>query len=388
MIAAIMRLSFLAIASSFLGAVTAAPWLPPFSTFSNVTIFVPPPNYTDPQVLYARTVELEGGVLLATWENYSPEPPLVYFPIFKSTDGGETWKEIAKVTDQVNNWGLRYQPMLYELPAPVGRYQAGTVLLAGNSIPTDLNYTQIDVYASEDKGYTWHFVSRVASGGAAIPDNGIPAIWEPFLMYYEGKIVCYYSDQRDPLHGQKLVHQVSDNLLQWGPVVDDVAYATYTDRPGMTTVTHLPNGNYMMTYECGGCPTVTGTAYEFPVYYRINANPLLFNSSIGYPLVTDTGIQPTSSPYITWSPVGGADGTIIVSCGTLTEIFVNQELGAVDAWKSVNTPEGVSYSRSLRVFKEIPDHLLIAGAGHLPPATTNRVTVSVIDLLKSLESAT
>jgi hypothetical protein len=190
-----MRLRFVAIASCFLEAVIAAPRLPPFSTFSNVTIFVPPANYTDPQTLYARTVELEAGVLLATWENYSPEPPLVYFPIFQSTNGGETWKEISKVMDQVNNWGLRYQPMLYELPAPVGRYAAGTVLLAGNSIPTDLNYTQIDVYASEDKGYTWHFVSRVASGGAAIPDNGIPAIWEPFLMYYEGKIVVYYSDQ-------------------------------------------------------------------------------------------------------------------------------------------------------------------------------------------------
>ena len=383
-----MHLKFLGAATFLTGAVSAAPGLFPFSTFSNVTIFTPPSNYTDPQTLYARTVELEGGVLLATWENYSPEPPLVYFPIFKSVDGGETWHEISKVKDQVNNWGLRYQPMLYELPAPVGRYAAGTVLLAGNSIPTDLNYTQIDVYASEDKGYTWHFVSRVASGGAAIPDNGIPAIWEPFLMYYEGKIICYYSDQRDPMYGQKLVHQVSSDLLHWTAPVDDVAYSPYTDRPGMTTVTRLPNGKYMMTYECGGCPTVTGTAYSFPVYYRINSNPLDFNSSTGYPLVTDTGIQPTSSPYITWSPVGGPNGTILVSCGTLTPIFVNQKLGAVDAWKSVETPEGVSYSRSLRVFKDIPNHLLIAGAGHLPPATDNRVTVSVIDIEKGLLSAT
>jgi hypothetical protein len=383
-----MRVTFLSLASCLLGAVLAAPGLRPFSTFSNHTIFVPPTNYTDPQVLYARTVELEGGVLLATWENYSPEPPLVYFPIFKSTDGGETWREISKVTDQVNNWGLRYQPMLYELPARVGRYAAGTVLLAGNSIPTDLNQTQIDVYASEDKGYTWHFVSRVASGGAAIPDNGIPAIWEPFLMYYEGKIICYYSDQRDPLYGQKLVHQVSSDLLHWQPFVDDVVYGTYTDRPGMTTVTHLPNGKYMMTYECGGCPTVSGTDYLFPVYYRINSNPLDFNSSTGYPLITDTGIQPTSSPYITWSPVGGPHGTIVVSCGTLTSVFVNQELGAVDAWKSVATPEGVSYTRSLRVFEGNPNHLLIAGAGHLPPASTNRVTVSVVDLGKALAGAT
>jgi hypothetical protein len=173
-----MLLQSLSLVSFLLGAVVAAPApkLAPFSTFSNVTIFTPPANYTDPQVLYARTVELDGGVLLATWENYSPQPPLVYFPIFESLDGGESWKEISKIQDQVNGWGLRYQPFLYELPSPVGRYPAGTVLAAGNSIPADLNYTRIDIYASFDKGYTWEFVSQVAAGGAAIPNDGIPAI--------------------------------------------------------------------------------------------------------------------------------------------------------------------------------------------------------------------
>lgn len=337
-------------------------------------------------MLYARTVELDGGVLLATWENYSPEPPLVYFPIYKSVDGGETWKEISRVTDQVNNWGLRYQPFLYELPERFGRYAAGTLLLAGSSIPTDLSQTQIDVYASEDKGYTWHFVSRVASGGAAIPNNGIPAIWEPFILLYKGQIVVFYSDQRDPLYGQKLVHQVSKDLRHWGPPVDDVSYPTYTDRPGMPTITHLPNGKYMMTYEYGGGPHNSGTDYRFPVYYRISDNPLKFNSAVGYPLITTDGTQPNGSPYSTWSPIGGRNGTIIVSSGSATEIFTNQKLGATDAWKRIPTPEGVSYTRSLRVFKHIPQHLLIMGAGFLPPSTTNTVTVSVIDLGKSLLS--
>lgn len=294
-----MRFQPLCFVPLLLGSVLAAPGLAPFSTFANVTVFVPPANYTDPQVLYARSVELQNGVLLATWENYSPEPPLVYFPIFKSINGGETWKEISKVRDTVNGWGLRYQPFLYELSVRVGRYPAGTVLLAGNSIPTDLNYTQIDVYASLDKGHTWEFVSKVASGGAAIPDNGIPAIWEPFLMWYKGQIIVYYSDQRDPRYGQKLVHQTSRDLLTWDAPVDDVAYPTYTDRPGMTTVTKLPNGKYMMTYEFGGGPTVVDNGYEFPVYYRINDNPLKFNESVGLPLVSDDGTQPTSSPYIT-----------------------------------------------------------------------------------------
>lgn len=134
----------LSVVPLLLGAVAAFPHLRPFSTFTNVTIFSPPADYNDPRVLYARTVELEGGVLLATWENYSPEPPLVYFPIFESCDGGETWREISKIQDQVNGWGLRYQPFLYELPARVGRYPAGTVLAAGNSIPENLNQTRIE----------------------------------------------------------------------------------------------------------------------------------------------------------------------------------------------------------------------------------------------------
>jgi hypothetical protein len=380
-----MRLSIFASLAFLLGIAIA---IHPFSTFTDVTIFTPAANFTDPGVLYARTVELEDRVLLATWENYSPEPPLVYFPIFKSINGGETWKEISRVTDQVNNWGLRYQPFLYELPERFGRYAAGTLLLAGNSIPTDLNFTQIDVYASEDKGYTWHFVSRVASGGEALPDNGLPAIWEPFILLHEGQIIVFYSDQRDPNHGQKLVHQVSRDLVHWEPPVNDVAYPTYTDRPGMTTVTHLPNGKYMMTYEYGGGPHNSGTDYEFPVYYRISDSPLEFNSAVGYPVIANDGTQPTSSPYITWAPIGGPNGTIVVSSGSYSQIFTNQQLGAVDAWKIIPTPEGISYTRSLRVFKHIPQHLLIAGAGVLPPSTTNKVTVSVIDLEQSLRLAT
>ncbi|KAM3083288.1 hypothetical protein ACMFMG_003943 [Clarireedia jacksonii] len=382
-----MRFLFFTLLAAVLETVLAAPALKPFSTFSNVTIFTPGANWTDPGVLYARTVELPGNVLLATWENYSPEPPLVYFPIFRSTDGGETWHHISNVTDQVNGWGLRYQPFLYYMTERVGKYPAGTILLAGNSIPTDLSETQIDVYASLDKGYSWEYVSTVANGGAAVPDNGIPAIWEPFLLAYKGDIVLYYSDQRDPLYGQKLVHTVSSDLVNWGPVVDDVTYSTYTARPGMTTITQLPNKKYMMTYEYGGGPTLVSGSYSFPVYYRISSSPLTFINATGIPIVTDTKVQPFGSPYLTWSPVGGKDGTILVSCGGASEVFVNQALGAKDAWKKIPTPEGISYTRHLRVLNGNKNHLLIAGGGVLPPSTTNRVTVSVIDIEKGLAEA-
>lgn len=345
--------------------------------FNNKVIFTPPTNYTDPRVLYARTVELSDGTLLATWENYSPEPPSVYFPIYQSKDSGVSWRQISKITDQVNNWGLRYQPFLYELPRPFGGFPAGTVLAAGNSIPTDLSLTKIDVYASVDGGLTWKFVSSVASGGRAVPNNGEMPVWEPFIMLYENEIIVYYSDQRDPAHGQKLVHQASRDLKNWDAPVDDVSYATYTARPGMTTVVQLPNGKYIMTYEYGGGPGFSG--YSFPVYYRIADDPRQFNRSVGQPIQVGS-LKPQGSPYVTWSSVGGKDGSILVSSGTNQQVFVNRALGDVSKWEAYNVAQPVAYTRHLRVLKGDPAALLIAGAGHLPPSTTNNVSLSVVDL--------
>jgi hypothetical protein len=51
----------------------------------------------------------------------------------------------------------------------------------------------------------------------------------------------FYSDQRDwPAHGQKLAHQESTDLKEWGPVVNDVAYLNSTLRPGMTVIDYIP----------------------------------------------------------------------------------------------------------------------------------------------------
>ena len=128
------------------------------STFAQREVLTPPAdsaNWTDPKVLYARSAQLKDGSLIATWENYSPEPPQVYFPIFHSADGGYTWSERSRVQDTVNGWGLRYQPFLYVLEKPFAGYKSGTVFLAGSSIPTDLSVTQIDLYASTDAGKTW-----------------------------------------------------------------------------------------------------------------------------------------------------------------------------------------------------------------------------------------
>ncbi|KAH6876379.1 family 93 glycoside hydrolase [Thelonectria olida] len=348
----------------------------PSSTVSNNVIFSPPSNanWTDPRVLYSRVIELSDGSLLATWENYSPEPPLVYFPIYKSLDGGVTWSEISKVEDQVNDWGLRYQPFLYELPQAIGDYAAGTILLAGNSIPTDLSQTKIDVYASTDGGETWEFVSSVASGGEARPTNGLTPVWEPYLMVYNDELICYYSDQRDSNYGQKLVHQTTSDLLTWSDLVDDVHDdSNYAARPGMPGLALLPNGEYIFTYEaCGtdGCR----------LHYRLTSDPLNVLEAASYSLVSTAGTRPVSSPYVVWSSVGGENGSIIVSGGSTSNIFVNQNLGAAGSWVEYTVPQPRAYSRALMLFNEDDNLLAIMGAGFLPPSSVNQVSVSVVDL--------
>jgi hypothetical protein len=67
-----------------------------------------------------------------------------------------------------------------ELREPLGGYEAGTILASGNSWSG--NGTRIDLYASEDKGASWEFVSHVAAGGRPNTTNGADPIWEPWLM--------------------------------------------------------------------------------------------------------------------------------------------------------------------------------------------------------------
>ncbi|RYO96718.1 hypothetical protein DL765_011518 [Monosporascus sp. GIB2] len=383
----------------------------------STTVFTPPEDYTDPRTLYARTVQLPNDDLLLTWENYSPEPPPVYFPVYRSRDKGATWREISRVHDQGLGHGLRYQPQLYVLPERVGEFGEGTLLLAGSSIPTDLSSTQLDIYASTDDGLTWEFLSHVAAGGRAVPNNGLTPVWEPFMgmytnishsispaephlkptaswppialdthanlftMAHEGKLIYYYADQRaNETHGQKLSHQTSADLRTWGPAVDDVAYPTYTDRPGMPTVAALPDGRFIYVYEYGGGPNPARPgAYTFPVHYRLSADPEDFASAPHHLLRSSTdGAVPDGSPYVVWTPAGGPNGTVVVSSGCCSEVWVNRALGAEDAWETVGTPEPASYTRSLLVFREDPEYVLISGAGKLPPSTTNKVSVSVI----------
>ncbi len=191
---------------------------------------------------------------------------------------------------------------------------------------------------------------------------------------FNSELICYYSDQRDPKYGQKLVHQTTSDLLGWSSVVDDVRDdSNYDARPGMPSLALLPNKQYIFTYEvCGtdGCR----------VHYRLASNPLDVLTAPSYALKSNVGTLPVSSPYAVWSSSGGANGTIVVSSGSQSNIFVNHNLGAAEDWFEQGTPQPSAYSRSLLVFRENENMIAIIGAGHLPPSSTNEVSLSVVKL--------
>ena len=101
--------------------------------------------------------ESEIPPILATWAGSGPGGP--YFQIIESDDGGRSWYEISEAYFTHGNetggsfaGGIILQPFLYELPEDVGDYQKGTVLLSGNAIPEGAESTNIQLYASNDKG--------------------------------------------------------------------------------------------------------------------------------------------------------------------------------------------------------------------------------------------
>ena len=70
--------------------------------------------------LYPRVMELHhagdlNGLLLATFDHSTvKEPPVV--PIMASSDGGVTWEKYGQIEDTQNGYGIRFQPVMYELP--------------------------------------------------------------------------------------------------------------------------------------------------------------------------------------------------------------------------------------------------------------------------------
>lgn len=291
---------------------------------------------------YARAVRLSerrpgsSQTLLATFQQFSSGKP-GGFPIFRSDDDGRTWRELSNVPNDGEPGRLWLQPFLYELPRAFAGLPKGTVLCAANSL--DSSSTRIVLYASLDRGLTWHFLSTVAEGGPPRAENGYTPVWEPFLLLHRDRLVCYYSDQRDPNYGQKLAHQTSRDLRHWGPVVDDAVGTEYSRRPGMTTVAQVHRSLWIMTYEYGESDTY------YPVRYKLARDPESFGPAPARELLDQDGYAPSAAPAVAWSDSGGPWGTIVVSANSDQDFFVNRALGDPGKWTRLSSAMPRGYSR-------------------------------------------
>lgn len=237
----------------------------------------------------------DNGKLLMTFEQVitkkAGETGHPVFPIYESDDNGATWKQVGQVTETNNkDWGKLNCPQLYELPQTIGDMTKGTIVVAGDATPNDRSATDLELDKSTDGGKTWTYESTIAKAGGNFL-NGDP-VWEPYLMVYDNKLVCYYSDERDssglPAKSQAIVHQTTTDGKTWSPIVFDANPTKLTNkdqRPGMPIVTQMSNGEWVMTYEQFG----GGSSGA-----KFSKDPLNFDQAD-----PGTTIAPSGAPYIT-----------------------------------------------------------------------------------------
>lgn len=284
-----------------------------FSVERQSEIFAPAGDAADTVCEYPTILRLahqkneaDNGTLLVSFEQWNST-----YPVFSSTDDGQTWQKLCHVTDDYNGYYNEWMPFLYELPADIGDFEEGTVILAATSITGEgVTDSTITLYESTDLGRTFRAFGNVDKAGGT--DWGV---WEPYLIYEEetGRLFCFYSDDSDPAHSQKLVYKYSTDLIHWSEKFECVACADPDLRPGMASVVKMGNGEYYMVYEMGGIGSYT-------IYCKRSAALDDWGDAADYgTVVSAAGKTLGSSPYVAWSPVGGQCGTLIVTANHMAK---------------------------------------------------------------------
>jgi len=256
----------------------------------------------------------------------------------ESTNGGKTWNLLSRPVEQSTAGiadSLRPGQMahIYELPAAVGNYPAGTIVYASGSINYSVR-SEIWIWYSTDCGKTWKQTAEIAEGGCVDPVPGWhkqSGVWEPFLWYDGGYLYCFYSDDTDLNHDQKLVYKRSKYGVNWENAVDVCTFDDPSARPGMFVMTKMGNGEYFMVYEY----VSKGKA---PIYYKTTKDITQWDSeNPGTLIATPNGKTMNSAPSCIWVPTGGDCGTLIVSASsTADELFISFDYGKT--WSTFENP--------------------------------------------------
>ena len=360
-------------------------------------------------VFYGRGLELQTdeaglnkGKLYATSEYYYNPGKWgqEHFPIFESDDGGQTWNHISDIYDTEFTkkkykaaedgtyyeviegeegattyynewWSMVFEPQLFELPEDLANLKKGTVICGG--VTKANNHCAIVVYYSTDGLRTWNYLSTVALGGKEQTGIG-SAIWEPFFVYENNALYCFFSDERGMSNGggQKLVFSKTSDGLNWGGVVDVCNFQSENKhfRPGMPVVTRLPDGRYFMIYE--GVNMHSG---YLPTYYKITDDIEKWR-----PTEREDGVLPHpldgGSPYC----ITLTDGTLVVGAHGTNKVAVNTDSLKTNNWTLVDTNIGNAYTRCLVPLMDNKFMVVSAGAYSAPDPHKLTVSVEEIDI--------
>ncbi len=313
------------------------------TNITNVSVSCPPPYTGGVQALqggtiYPRVVRLEHGSVAVSGMLVASTNGI----IFQSTDGGDHWEWVSKVP-ALSGTSEYCCGTLYELPKTIGKLNSGTLLFAGTYFSGSARL--IEIWTSIDEGKTWSYHSTPVQGG-----DGSHGLWEPeFEVASDGALVMFWSDETDSCCSQKLAQIRSYDGQQWQDRTDTVHSLIASDRPGMATVSQLPNGHFFMSYElCGPAACA--------VFSRTSLDGWDFGDphNMGVKVQSTTGQYLEHAPLNRWSPSNlSSNGAILLvgqvmyeSNGSISSsngrlLFVNSNVDGSGLWSVIPAPVSI-----------------------------------------------
>ena len=285
---------------------------------------------------YPKVIELQhngeyNGMLIATYESDDSG-----FRVSRSTDGGQTWKPAMMAVEKMDSsLTQHWEPHLFELPCQVGDMPEGTILLSGTTISRDLSTkSHVTIWRSFNQGRKWEQYSIVAEAGGL--GEGL---WEPCILYENGYLYCFYSDDSDPKHDQKLVYKKSKDGIRWTDFTECVAMDDPIYRPGMISVVKMNNGKFFASYELLDGPMAE--PHTDRIYYKVvdtidgDWNP----SDPGKLLVPRGGENYIgSAPWCGYLPGIGENGIVFVTANRGGNKFIYISFDYGETFEAIENP--------------------------------------------------